>query len=97
MSLNVYSGSWTYRGNGVQKISLKSTDLGLPQTQRSSRVWASVVEISRNTGNIDMPFLGSAFINVGGIAPHDDGTIDVHVNVNWGSAVLYRLTVFVAA
>lgn len=97
MSLNVSAGSWAYTGNGNIKISLNSTDLGLPRTGRSSKVWASVVELARNPGDADMPLVGDAFLNVGGIAPHDDGTIDVHVHVDWDSPLLFELTVFVAA
>jgi hypothetical protein len=47
---------------------------------KDSIVTGSITEQGNNT-----PFMGSAPLNLGSIAPKDDGTIDVSGYVNWDS------------
>jgi len=60
---------------------------------KHSHVLASITELKIQ--DKDTPHPGGAVMTVHNIVPHDDGTVSVYVNIEWGDPLLTRLTVVV--
>ncbi len=60
---------------------------------KHSHVLASITELKSQ--DKDTPHAGGAYMTVSNIVPHDDGTVSVYVNIEWGNSLLTRLTVTV--
>jgi hypothetical protein len=74
-----------------------TANLGRQFINRHSTVLANICEISQPVGEeLDYPFIGSARMTVCNIAPLDNGTVLVWLNIEWGSNlnVRVRLVVF---
>ncbi len=82
-----------FRGHGTMRVHLH----GFPEGEISgaTAVFVSVCELGFFPPVVNAPFIGAARMLVGNIAPHDDGTIDVLVTVEWDSDLTIGLEVLV--
>jgi hypothetical protein len=83
------------QGNGDFTLRI---NLGQGQVNRDSGVCATICELSQPSGEpLDYPFIGGARMAVHNIAPQDDGTVLCWIQIEWGSALNYRVQLFVSS
>ncbi|MGC2684784.1 MAG: hypothetical protein WA323_23220 [Candidatus Nitrosopolaris sp.] len=86
MALVSFNGD-PQRGHGIINDHINTPGSGI---NHNSRVVASITELTDPGGR---PFLGDASLSVLSVAPNDDGTVDLKININWGSDLNYRVSI----
>ena len=89
----MFSTTWDGWGNGVFDVRFP---FGQGTINRHSRVVCSISELGGPpNGPLDWRFLGSANLQVLNIVPTDEGDVWVRINVDWGSTLQWRMTLFI--
>lgn len=81
-----------FRGHGAFRLNVSGFD---GKINRHSKLVASICEVTAAPGGpLDYPFMGSAGMEIRNIVPYDNGTVDFWVEVNWGSDLNLRMTIY---
>jgi hypothetical protein len=59
---------------------------------RHSTILANICELQQPEGEpLDFPFIGAALMRINNIAPLDDGSVLIYVEIDWNWPIPYRI------
>jgi hypothetical protein len=86
---------WNVEGKGNGSI-IYTVNLPTGVVNRHSVVVASICELSQPSGEaLDYPFIGAAPMVVQNIAPQDNNTVMLRINIDWGSPLNYKINLMI--
>jgi hypothetical protein len=81
---------WNIYGAGTFDLNFPMQ--GLANVNRHTVVLASITEISQPQGlPLDFPFQGAATMRINNIVPLDNNSVNVRVEIDWGSTLQARI------